>query len=163
MKVYDILEEAKLGKEEFKNKKHREQIVESYDDGDEKYKFSKVISQTTTKLMESKNGINESVFQNILRCKEKIELLEEKDEITKPYAGLKFSSLKDNLKSIEESLTNKKIMMSLNESLLIYDLALIKMKADELAESAEAAQFKFKNDDLRRKVEKEIDFIKTIL
>ena len=163
MKVKDLLEEARLGTEEYKNKKNIETIVESFDDDIDNYKISSVIKESNDTLLNQKTMINEDILRNLAICQNKIELIEEKAENMTPlYAKMKFNSIKKNLATIEESLSHKKILNSLNEDLLTYDLALIKSKMDELAECAEIETYNFEFS-LAEKVNEEAEVIKKII
>ena len=144
MKISDLLEEVKLGPEEYKNKQNIEAIVESFNEEIDDYKISDIVKESNDKLLDEKNLLNESVLRNLFTCQNKLAVLEEKAEnITPVYAKMKFNSIKKNLVAIEEALQHKKILKTLNEDLLVYSLALVKTKMDWLAEEADIEEYNF--------------------
>lgn len=135
-----LLEEIKIGTEVFKERQTKEEILETFDDDDEIYKTSKLISLLSAKLNEEKIPESEKIIKKLKRIGIKMEATEEKlaaGPISKSYARMKLDSMREDYDSIVSDLQNKKVLRSLDHSVLANALALTMFESTKLKEIAE--------------------------
>jgi hypothetical protein len=149
MKLGELLERAKIGQEEFRNKENINSIVETFDEDSDSYKTSKIIKIIAAKLTESKCVENSIVIKRLKKASQKLEMLEEKisiDNISRSYARMKLDSLNEDFNIIATELESKKVLRSLDKENLAHALALMEFEINNLKIAARVNEnYKHKN------------------
>jgi hypothetical protein len=136
MKLGELLEEVKIGTENYKEIKTIEQIQNSFNEDNEDYKISELLNIHLQKMLQEEN--DEKITKNIKNSILKISNIEERQEtsnfISESYARMKYDSLKKVYNDIISLMENKKISKNVEKEVLANALGLIKFKIEEMAE-----------------------------
>jgi len=165
MKLSELLNQIKIGEDEYKTRENVDAVLETFDEDDDQYKTSKLIDILSAKLTESKNENNVITINRIKKTAIKIGMYEDKfstgKEISKSYHRMKFDSIKENYNEIIHDLESKKVQRSMDKEILSHAVALIKHKIIQLAEAAEIQNPKLRElpETLRPFVDKEYKLI----
>jgi len=151
MKINDLLEEVKLGKETYKNIKHFQEIKNA----PENNKISFILKASIDKLNE-----NENIMNNLKNAYHQIKIFEEKatrvSTIQESYARMKTDDIKKFYNNIILETKNAN-----NKKLLINSLAIINYAVEVISENCK----KFKPsldvlEEINEDINKELIFIK---
>lgn len=144
MKLGNLLEEVKIGIDEYKSQENAKAILETFDDETDKYKISKLMNILNVKLTEDKNENNVAIIDRLKKASIKIEMLEDKKEraygISTSYARMKLDSLVEDFNIIMKELESKKKMRSLDNDILGHSLALMIFEMEDLMNQAEVCE-----------------------
>lgn len=148
MKLSDLLEEVKVGTEEFKESQTTEKLLETFDEDIDNYRISKVLGLMINKLEEGVNEDTAPTIRALRRAFNKVGLFEQKLEegraVSKAYARMRLDSINEEYNTILESIHSKKISRQLNKEALAHALALIKYEQNVLSSHAEIEFYNIK-------------------
>lgn len=135
MKVKELLEEVKIGSENYKKIKTAEEIKETFDEDLETYKVSDLMTVGYQKLAESE--VDERLTKNLKNSIAKIKSIEDRQEksnyLSESYTRMKFDTLKQSYNDIIALMEQKKVSRDVNKELLANSLALLRYKIEEMA------------------------------
>lgn len=147
MKLKELLEEVKLGTDQYKQKKTIEQITES--------------SSISDMLSVSIEKINNPLLNTLLKSSiMKIKAVEEKEYINETFARMKYDSLRKNYHKMIALLEDKKLRESVNEEIIANALAFIKYNLLFLAEKSNAVCKLNTSNYLEEQISNELSLIK---
>lgn len=148
MKLSELLEEVRVGTEQFKETQTTESLLETFDEDIDNYRISKVLGVMINKLEEDVNEDTAPTIRALRRAYNKIDLLENKLEesgmVSKAYARMRLDSLNEEYNSVLESIHSKKVARQLNKEALAHALALIKYQQENLTGLAEVSNYEIK-------------------
>ena len=167
MQLGELLEEIKIGDDEYKKKNTEEELREAFDEDLGKFKSSVLINNLVTKLSENMNEKNAPIIRAVRRASKKIESfenrLEEKGHINEAYAHMKYDSLSDDYKELNKLLENNKVRKSLPEEQLASAVAFILFESESMAAHGnfdiDERKFPQINENFKDKVNKEYKMI----
>ena len=135
-----LLEEISVGSEDYNEKLSQEDMLNTFDEDDEIYKTSKLVSVLAAKLNEDKTPLTEKTIKKLKKIGTKMESTEEKlvcGPISKSYARMKLDSMREDYDGIVDDLQNKKALREMDHPVLANALALIMFESTKLKEIAE--------------------------
>lgn len=148
MKLSELLEEVKVGTEEFKESQTAENLLETFDEDIDNYRISKVLGAMINKLEEDVNEDTAPTIRALRRAYNKIDLFEKKMEdagiVSKAYARMRLDSLVEEYNTVLESVHVKKVARQLNKEALAHALGLVRHQQENLAGLAEVENFEVK-------------------
>lgn len=140
MKLGQLLEEVKVGTENYKNQKTAKEIVESFDEDINTYKISSLLNVMVSKLTEGINEDNASVIRSLRKIQNKIEMYEEKVKdngfVSPAYARMKYDSLIEDYNYLATQVVKNKIQRQLNKEAFAHSVALIRYQIESIAPEA---------------------------
>lgn len=137
MKLNKLLEEIKLGTSKFKEQENKEILLESFDEDLENYKISKVYSLLENKIGEEINEETSSIIRTLRKIKNKISMLEERENISIAYATMKMDSLIEDYNSLIDLVNRKKIQRVIDKNIVAHAIALTEFTINNLSKIAE--------------------------
>lgn len=165
MKLGNLLEEIKIGTEEYKAQNAKAAILETFDEKEEVFKTSKLLTALVAKLYESKTDYNAHVLTSIKKLANKFESVEDKvafgQKLSKSYARMKLDMIREDYNSVVESLDSKKIAKSLDEELMAEVIALALYETKKVMVAADAPHYKLASIPayLEEAVDREMDIV----
>jgi hypothetical protein len=132
MKVMDLLNEVKNGKQETLVKNRTTSIIENYDKDFDMCKFSKLLEEASSKCGSAELS---SKFRKAI---DKIKLFEEKiesgKELSIPYLKLKMDNLVEDYNAISKALEDRRLTKEINKDIVGHAMAIIEYKINEIKE-----------------------------
>jgi len=151
MKLTDLLEEIKVGSENYKEQKTTEELLETFDEDLDNYRISNTLSVMIRKMSENLNENNTPTIRSFRKALDKIKMFEDKLEdrghVSKAYARMKFDSLNEDYNSILENLKSKKVYRSFDRDVLAHSIALLRHQQKVLGREAELREVNLKEAD----------------
>lgn len=148
MKLFELLEETKIGKDEYKEQKTTEQLLETFDEDIDDFKISSMLDVLINKIEEDINEQTAPTIRALRRADNKIKLYEDKLEnngsVSTAYARMRLDSINEEYNTILESIHSKKIFRQLDKDALAHSLALLRFKQEELIRESEVENFVIK-------------------
>ena len=141
-----LLEEIKIGTEEFNERSTVDDLSGSFSEDDNIYKTYKLINKSLVEMMEEKNEVNESTLKLLKKVSHKIEAVESKEELSSNYSRMKLDSVFEDYNRIVESVESRKVLRSLDKDNLSKILALVNYNIIKLKESANVNVYKELNE-----------------
>jgi len=141
MKLSQLLEEIKIGEDNYRQLKTSKELIESFDEDIDNYKISKLIAALNNKFMEDVNEDTTPVIKGLRKIENKISMMEERIEDGKPistaYARMKYDSISEDFGYIVENIKRKKVQRQLDREALAHALALVIYEAKELSKEGD--------------------------
>jgi len=166
MKLGQLLEEVKVGKENYNNQKTSKELIESFDEDINSYKISSVLNAMINKLSENINEDNSLTIRTLRKASSKIEMYEDKlkdyGHVSTAYSRMKYDSLIEDYNAVVDQISKNKVQRQLNKEALAHSLALIKYQLESFAPEAnldEAVGFKVLPENFEPFVNKEYKLI----
>lgn len=163
MKIAELLEEVKLGKENYNKLKTSEQIKESFDEDSENYKISDLIGVHRKTLLDE--NADENILKHLKNAMLKVKSVEDRQEktnyLSESYSRMKFDSLKTVYNDIISLMENKKVQRNTNKEVLANALGLIRYKIDEMSKlcNVEEQELKKSNEVFQPYIDKEYKLV----
>lgn len=166
MKLGELLEQIKLGTEEFKKQEVEKQFLESYDEDTEDYKVSVLLGRLIGALSEDIDEITGPVIRSLRKSTEKIKMYETKIEdngsVSEAYTRMKLDSLKEEYNHMADLLSKNKVRQAFDKKeALANAVALVKFQMETLADDIqiEVKGLKALNESFATLVNKEYKII----
>lgn len=141
MKLSQLLEEIKIGEENYRQLATSKELIESFDEDIDNYKISKLISALNNKFMEDVNEDTAPVVKGLRKIENKISMMEERIEDGKPistaYARMKYDSISEDFNYIIENIKRNKVQRQLDREALAHALALVIYEAKTLSQEGD--------------------------
>ena len=137
MQLSQLLEEIKIGEDNYRQLQTSKELIESFDEDIDNYKISKLISALNNKFMESISEDTAPVIKGLRKIENKISMMEERTENGKPistaYARMKYDSISEDFHALVENIKRKKVQRLLDKESLAHALALVIYEAKSLS------------------------------
>lgn len=138
MQLSQILEEVKIGTETFKKLNKSKKLTESFDKEINTYRVSKLIQEINEGFIEVIPEENISIPRKLKSIQEKIESVEKRIEdnghISQAYAKMKYDSLSEDYKELNENVKKNKVYRIVDKEKLSQAMALIIFEGRKIAE-----------------------------
>lgn len=148
MKLFDLLEETKIGQEEYKEQKTTEQLLGTFDEDIDNYRVSAMLGIMLNKIEEDINEVTAPTIRALRRAVNKVKLFESKVEdngsVTTAYARMRLDSINEEYNTILENVLSKKVARQLNKEALAHSLALLRYQQKNLMREAELERYSIK-------------------
>ena len=144
--VGKLLEEIKIGTEEFNENTTVNDLSNSFSEDDNSYKTYKLINASMNTIFESKSDVNEASIKILKKLASKIKTVESKDELSSNYSRMKLDSIAEDYNSIVEGLESRKVLRSFDKDELSKILALVNYNIIKLKESADVENYRELNE-----------------
>lgn len=141
MKLSQLLEEIKIGEENYRQMETSKELIESFDENIDNYKISKLISVLNNKFMKDLNEDTTPVIKGFRKIENKIKMMEDRVEdgktLSTAYARMKYDSLSEDFNYIVENIKKKKVQRQLDKEALAHALALVIYEAKSLSQEGD--------------------------
>lgn len=156
MKLNELLDEIKIGKENYEAEKLAEDVNKNFDSLMEQNNYSKIIKKLNNEILEESNGHEKifPLFNSVKKLSIKLQSIEEKEEFSDIYKRMKTDSLIENVNeilSILESNVVKKLASKNKVS------SIISLAESVLSELNEDKNFKAKLKDYPEYISEDIE------
>lgn len=137
MQLAQLLEEIKIGEENYRDLNTSKELIESFDEDMDNYKISSLISALNNKFAESVNEDTSPVIKSFRKIENKIKMMEDRIEdkgsISTAYAQMKYDSLSEDFSTLVENIKRKKVQRQLDKDSLAHAVALVIYEAKKLS------------------------------
>ncbi len=148
MKLFELLEETKIGQEEYKEQKTTEQLLETFDEDIDNFRVSTMLDVLVNKVEENVNEQTSPTIRALRRANNKVKLHEDKLEdngsVSTAYARMRLDSINEEYNFILEAIHSKKVFRQLDKEALAHSVALLRFKQEELMREAEVENYDIK-------------------
>jgi len=145
MKLFQLLEEIKVGPEEYKEQKTTKQLLETFDEDIDNFRVSSMLEVLLNKIEEGLSEETAPVIRSLRRANNKIKLHEDKLEdnglVSTAYARMRLDSINEEYNFVLENIHSKKVFRQLDKEALAHSMALLKFKQEELIRESEVENF----------------------
>lgn len=141
MQLAQLLEEIKIGEENYRDLKTSKELIESFDEDLDNYKISALISALNNKFAESVNEDTSPVIKGFRKIENKIKMMEERIEnqgsISTAYARMKYDSISEDFQTLVENINRKKVQRQLDKDSLAHAVALVIYEGKKLSKEGD--------------------------
>ena len=141
MQLAQLLEEIKIGEENYRELKTSKELIESFDEDLDNYKISSLISVLNNKFAENINEDTSPVIKGFRKIENKIKMMEDRTEkqgsISTAYAKMKYDSISEDFQTLVENINRKKVQRQLDKDSLAHAVALVIYEAKKLAKDGD--------------------------
>ena len=141
MQLNQLLEEVKIGEENYREIQTSQELINSFDEDTDNYKISSLIAALNNKFVESVNEDTSPVIKGFRKVENKIKMMEDRIEkcggISTAYAKMKYDSLSEDYSQICENIKRKKVQRQLDKDSLAHAVALVLYEAKKLSKEGD--------------------------
>jgi len=148
MKLFELLEETKIGQDKYKEQKTTEQLLQTFDEDIDNYRVSSMLEVMLNKIEEGVNDVTAPTIRALRRAVNKVKLyetkLEENGMVSTAYARMRLDSINEEYNAILENILSKKVARQLDKEALAHSLALLRYQQKNLMQEAELERYNLK-------------------
>lgn len=171
MKLEQLLEEIKIGEDNYRQIQTSKELIESFDEDINNYKISKLISALNSKFAENLSEDTSPAVRAFRKIENKIKMMEDRIEdkgfVSEAYARMKYDSISEDFAYLSENINKNKIQRQLDTDSLAHAVALVIYEAKKLSQEGNfdfrEKDFPVMNESFKVVVNKELKLIEESL